>query len=295
MSDTSKIYTFVLVDTKDSGFIKDGTENTPQEERLKSGNGFIKTESVMLTGTGKNQKRVPIRFIHGCPTIVVEEQEKGNYKPNPGFDKSKLWFTAGILETDGVGINKSLLEYLRNYHGNIDVKVRPDGAMNIFKELKVAETAEEALDREDALTRAKNLLLDLRQKRGNESVYNEAEINALAGLFHLPYMDSPAEKLDALISKANENPEAFINSIANKKQSLFAQVNHARDLGVIVFTGKAVSLAQNNKIITELKSTKLEDQNDELASFFLSEDGKIPYEQFMIEYRAERERALKGV
>lgn len=285
-------------DRRASSWILDGSEEGGNPQRL----DYAKTKIIKTTSAIKVPSKEggytlrKIRYIKGCDTIFVDEQEKRGVKPNPAVDKADLEITHGTKTIVRNGATIAMFDYFRNYEGNIDNPNRPDGAVDDFRELKTVQTAEEKIDAFDAENEAREYLKQLKVNDAKKGVtYKEKEIDFLCSLFKVPYLSSFPEKFEALINIAKETPARFNESIANAKSAVIAEVNLAERLGVVLFDNSKAMLANNNIVLTSLSSTKEDERIEELAMHFLTTEGEMSYKQFGIELRAAKERAAAQV
>lgn len=285
-----------LTDRRESSWVLEGTENTGQPVRLSApADKTIKATSAVRvpnkTGGGYTLRK--IRYIQGCDTIFFDEQEKRGFKPNPAVDKSDLTIKNGKRFIIRNGGDIALFDYFRNYEGNASNDNRPASAVAVYEEIKASVSAEKNISTFDDEMEAKDYLRELKISDKVKGVtYKEREIDFLINLFGLPFMDSYAEKFEALIGIATKAPTLFNESIANTKAGMISEVNQGRQLGVISFDASKAMLNNGNKILLLFKETKVDDQINELAVHFLSSKGEQDYKQFYIELDAAKKRSL---
>src|SRR5687768_10551276 len=104
-----------LIDQRNSGFIKDGTENTMFHEELKCPNIlWIPNSGYMAEkvkeGDVEYTINKEIRWIKNCSIIDVAEQEKRGIKPNRTEDKIPFDKGRAVVVRDGS--TASLYDYL---------------------------------------------------------------------------------------------------------------------------------------------------------------------------------------
>lgn len=298
MTETVETMVLELTDRRATGWVLDGSEESGMPLQLDtSSSTCIKARSVVKSVKEVDGKDTivfrPIRYIKGCTTIFVDEQEKMGVKPNPQVDLQDLYFINGTKTVTNKPGEKSLFDYLKNYEGNEDNKNRPDSARVCFRELKSKEIAESSITDFDADLEARNYLKKLKTGERNGSVqYKKKEIDFLCTLFNLPYLANYPEKFNSLIAIAVANPVKFNESVANAKSGMLADINLSIKLGVVKLDSTKAVLTQNNSVLASFSSSKTQDQLEELASFFLSESGEMSYRQFEIELKAAKERAV---
>lgn len=285
-----------LVDRRPSNYVLEGSEIGGQPKQLDCpADKNIKPTSVVrvpnLKGGGYTLRKT--RYIQGCDTIFVDEQEARRVTPNPAIDRADLVIKNGskiIVRTGGA---ISLFDYFKNYEGNESNPNRPEGATIIYREINAAVDAEASISGFDDDVEARMYLRDLKDKDDKGKVtYKEKEINFLIGLFGMPHMESMAEKFEALIGIATSNPRVFLDSIANAKAAMTSEVNQGKAMGVVTFDASKAMLTSASKVLFTFKTTKYEDQINELVTFFLTTAGDQAYKQFSLDLRHAKERAL---
>ena len=285
-----------LTDRRESSWVLEGSEQNGQPIRLSApADKTIKATSAVRvpnkTGGGYTLRK--IRYIQGCDTIFFDEQEKRGFKTNPAVDKSDLTIKNGKRFIIRNGGDVALFDYFRNYEGNASNDHRPASAVSVYEEIKASVNAEINISSFDDEMEAKIYLRELKDTDGNKNVtYKEKEVDFLINLFGLPYMDSFSEKFEALIGIATKAPKLFNESIANTKAGMISEVNQGRHLGVISFDASKAMLNNGKKILIQFKETKVDDQINELAVFFLGTKGEQDYKQFAIELDAARKRSV---
>lgn len=309
MSTQSKADVMVVevYDRRPSNWILDGSEETGLPKRLDTANSkMIKRTSTMKRYfTKKDPEYVEgkklytlekIRYIKGCDTIIVKEQEARGVKPNPSVDSQDLALEHGTKIIVRNGATIALYDYFRNYEGNVDAPNRPDSAVNDFYEIKTAQVAENNIEYLDDKYEAETYLRTLRVKEtGKEVIYKTKELDFLCSLFKVPQLDSYGEKFDALLKVAYAKPDVFLETVGNLKSGVIAEVEMGKQLGVVGFDATMVTLTNSNKVLLTFKSQKIDEQVEELAMYFLTTEGEMAYKQFSIELRAAKERAANAV
>jgi hypothetical protein len=254
---------------------------------------MIKARSV-ISHWNENEKvweNLPIRYIKGCKEILVSKQDAAGFKPNPVEDV--IWILNGksVVTEKGVDIGK--YRYLKAYEGNVDNPNRPDGAMDVYREIS---TVVEAVDTEvnfDAEFTVLQYLNALKTKStAKETTYNENTLEFLCSLFKIPSFDSgyKSEAWVALAEKAKENPVKFLTRIQAERSLIEADVNQAIKLGAVqVNEARAVIGGDVNKLITQLPEHFNEQEKIEFLIDFLSNPkNKVLYDELRTQLQIKK-------
>ena len=290
-----------LIDRKPSLFVMKGTEMAEEPDRLDvSSQYMLLNDSVVLVAGEKKtdpKKHKKARWISGCDLILVEEQDKMGIKPNPLNDVIVFKFGRLVVEREGKDIG--LYDFLKKYDGNISNPDRPESAIGIFKEINTAVEAEERITDIDAEGDALKYLSSLQTKKGGQGgtaktyEYNTEKIAWCCKLFNLTTGDSPSEQLEALVTKARQNPSLFNDMIADASSDLKVVIKTARELGVISLDGDVASFAEDKSVICKLKSKAMNDKIDELAEYLRSADGETANSAIRVQVEHAKSNSVK--
>lgn len=290
-----------LIDRKPSSFVLKGTENNPEPERLDTSSDWILlNESIVLVPGAKKDdppKQKKARWISGSDVILVEEQEKLGLKPNPLNDV--IVFKFGRLSVERSGNTVGLYDFLKKYDGNISNPNRPDNVMAIFKEIDTAVEAQEEISDIGAEAKAITYLASLQTEKGGQGgsaktyEYNTDKIVWLCKLFNLTTGDSDAERLQALIAKARQNPKLFNDTLEDASSDLKVVIKTARELGIISLDGDVASYAEDKSVICKLKTKAMNDKVDELAEYLRSGDGELHNSSIRVKVEHAKSESVK--
>lgn len=288
---------YELIDQKNSGFIMDGTANTPYQQELKG------PSIQWISSTGRacrlDEKGVKhffdIRHISGCDSIVPEEQVKSGFTPNRFEDK--IPFENNFQSVAREGNTISLYDYLEQAFWNEDNPDRPSTATPRYREVKLDKKAETLLDEDEIQTQAKMLIYELRQSTGNKKMpfkYNTDRISAICRLVNV-WDETPERQLMLLLSKAMQNPKEFLEVVVRSEQTIITEVSHALELKVIKFDGNTVQYVSENKIITSLGSDKIKelDKIEKFASWLATNEGTNALTEMRAKVELAKEKLFK--
>lgn len=212
-----------------------------------------------------------IRYIKGCDTPFVDEQEKAGYKVNPQEDV--IWIFNARLMVFEKGIDVGKYRYLKLYEGNVSNEKRPDGAEDIFKEIDTSIEAKDTENTFDAEFEVLKYLNKLKTKVSEtETRYDENTLEFLCSLFKLPPFDTgfKSEAWVALATAAKEDPENFLKRIAAERSNFESDVNKAVQLGAVIFDDTRAVFAGTNKFITQFPENISEGERIEMLVDFMS-------------------------
>lgn len=270
-----------LTNTQDTSWTLEGTEKDRNPARL-SAPGLYRIPSVskykVPNENGKGFRFQKIRYIAACDSIDPEFQDKNKYVPNVEADN--IWFENGILRVRREGSTIGLYDYLMKYEGNANNPDRPDEAgvdFEVIIESVIAANNNLAYDvKSDAFA----LLREIRTREGDEFVYDEAKLQLMAVLFNLTHLETPEEQFNELYYLADTRPELLVNSFANSKKALFANIKQAEDMGVLAFESDRAYFPDTKVTVLTYKGKVAKNsQAAKLADFFLTAEGKPFYEQ----------------
>lgn len=280
-----------LFDKRSSGFILVGTENTPAPEELDCPTvRWIPNEGLMADTKDGYRKDVRIRFINGCDSILVEEQEKRGFKPNRFEDK--ILFEKGYATVFREGSTVGLFDYLTKVYYNSDAPDRSPTAAKLFKLVKLDKEAEGYNEEEVVRAHAIIFVDGLAIKTGNTYQYKEDRIDALCNLLGL-VADTPATKMFELMRRAKSDPRSFMQLVEKFEQTIVTEISHALELNVIKFEDNTAMYSNEGKVIKNLGTQKLNKDKkiEALADYLSSRDGN----EMLTELRAKLDLAKENV
>lgn len=271
-------FVFVLIDQQPTNYVREeDPENEGKATKLSAGDRFIPRESVVRHKNANGDIVLrKTRYIAGCDTFFVDEQEKQGMQPNHLSDS--ILFVRGQLVVRNEENGVSLANYLRfGCSANRDNPNRTGSYKPIFHELKIQDISvnfEKDLDMDYAVM---DYMSDLKRKEtfGSGVVYNSNRLEFLANLFSLPPFVSgygSSEAWVALSHKGKENPAKFMDTIRQAALPIEQAVNLAIQAGVIQMdTEKAFLMDEKNTVILERDKTASEDDTaTDLVDFFLN-------------------------
>lgn len=240
-----------VFDKKDSGFVMDGTENTPAPEMLNAPTTlWIPSDGVRSEMKDGIRHDLKIRWINGVSELNPEIQDKRGFKPNRYEDK--IVFEKGFAVVVREGSTMGLFDYLKNVYYNADAPNRPSSVKPLFKTMQVDKVAEGISDHDEMVHEAMGIVLSLRIKTGdnkNPYKYNEERINALCQVLQIGGGDSPATKLHALTSLAKARPDSFVKLVSKFESTVVAELSQAVELGVVKIEGNSFLFAEGGKVL----------------------------------------------
>lgn len=284
---------FEIVDQGDSGFVLDGTKNTPYEQKLTSPTvSWIPADGVHVELDEQGiKKHKRWRHIKGCEIFDPKEQEKAGWFPNRHNDK--IPFENGFATVRREGSTLATYDYLTGITYYADNILRPDSATILYREIKADERAVELIDEDELLTAAKSKVYALRINLGGEKAkfkYDESKIDSYCKLLNL-FEETPERKLVLLLNNAMRNPRQFLNIIVSAENTVVTEISHALQLGVIMFDGNTAQYTKESKVITPLgKGNMAENKKiDALASYMQTPEGNNDLTELRIKLEAAKE------
>lgn len=264
-----------LVEKRNSGFVKQGTEGTPFHEELNCPNiRWIPNSGFRAVEEEQNGKQVTvykeIRWIKNCNTIEKDEQERRGIKSQPFEDK--IPFEKGFATVVRNGSTISLFDYLKDVFYNENSKNRPETADAIYRVMEIDKKAEEIDESDIEMADAIKLVASLRtqtSKQDKTYKYNEERLNSICELCAV-YADSTATKFHALMSLAKARSKWFLDLVVRFEQTILTEVTHAVELEIIRFDGNTV--LDGDKVLKNLgtgnlsRDTKIERFSDFLKT-----------------------------
>lgn len=267
-----------LVEKRNSGFVKQGTEGTAFHEELNCPNiRWIPVSGFRAVQEEQNGKKITvykeIRWIKNCNTIEKDEQERRGIKSQPFEDK--IPFEKGFATVVRNGSTISLYDYLKDVFYNENSESRPETADAIYRVMEIDKKAEEIDESDIEMADAIKLVASLRTKVGSKDSitykYNEDRLNALCSICAV-HADSPATQFHALMSLAKVRSRWFLDLVVKFEQTILTEATHALELEVIRFDGNTALYTDEDKVIKNLgtgnlsRETKIERLSDYLKT-----------------------------
>ncbi len=296
--DAPEVMFIELCDLKSSGFIQDGTENTPNPIEINYPSvkfipnvGYRRGIKKEIRG-GKEVETFyneQIRFIRNETEISVQRQKELGIEPSPKMDKIIIEKGVAVVERDANNIG--LYDFLHDVYYNKSVPNRSQKATAIFQIIEKDERAEEDLDYDIALSDAMSYLTKLSQKVGDKLYkYDEDKIDGLCSLFTV-FSDTPATKLRSLIAFAKTTPLRFMQAVTIWEQTTETEITQALNLNVIGFDANVALYKNKDKVIKSLGVEKMKqaEKISKLADWFRTSDGNEAYTEFRVELEAAKQ------
>lgn len=284
-----------VYDQSDSGFVQDGTERTPYENRLnKTTVTWVPTEGQEPFMDGNVKRFKKIRHIKASENIYPLEQEKSGYFPNRTTDKIPI--DNGFITIKREGSTIGTFDYLKAATYFFDNPLRPESATPIYKEIKVNENAVALIDEDELLTAAKSKVYALRISRGNRNYeYNTDKINSYCNLLNV-FAETPEQQLVLLINKAVTNPREFLNIIVKAEQTVITEIAHALQLNVILFDKNTAQYAKESKVINTVGTGNMSQERkiDALASWLQTPEGNSALTELRANLELAKEEQFKA-
>jgi len=298
MSSKAPVMYLELLEKRNSGFVKNGTDGTAFHEELNCPNIRWIPNSGFKAVTEKHGDRdvvafKEIRWVKNCSTIDKAEQDLRNIKPNRMEDK--IPFEKGFATVVREGSTISLYDYLKDVFYSKDSENRPETADAIYRVMQLDKQAEEIDESDIEMADAIKLVASLRTQVGTKDKsykYNEERLDAMCTICNV-YADSTATKFHALMSLAKARSKWFLDLVVKFEQTILTEVTHAVELEVVRFDGNTALYKDDEKVIKNLgtgnlaKDTKIE----KLSDFLKTKEGN-PH---LTELRAKIEVAKANI
>jgi hypothetical protein len=298
MSSKAPVMYLELLEKRNSGFVKNGTDGTAFHEELNCPNiRWIPTSGFKAVTEKHDDRDViafkEIRWVKNCSTIDKDEQEKRNIKPNRMEDK--IPFEKGFATVVREGSTISLYDYLKDVFYSKDSENRPETADAIYRVMQLDKQAEEIDESDIEMADAIKLVASLRTTISSKEKtykYNEERLNSICELCAV-YADSPATKFHALMSLAKGRSKWFLDLVVKFEQTILTEVTHAVELEVIRFDGNTAVYKDEDKIIKNLGMGNLsrDSKIEKLSDFLKTKEGN-PH---LTELRAKIEVAKANI
>lgn len=263
-----KLRVFRLLDRKetDSKQIGDESKKLDFAEWYGLKNPFYITEKV-------GGARVLCRYIKGSQFLKVSEQETAKEVFDPLRDI--LGFTSGEDIIVDEEFNMAMAKALAAHPNNMRSPHYREGINEPLFTEYIAE--EESAARLKDITKEDDAL-DLVRKLKND----EERLRVIAYIFNVGTTLSPTDMYLELRAKAIEDPELFLNSIAEKKNEFLATIRKATQLNVITLDAKGYIFEKEKGVILETAGANSKKSEALLLDYLMSEDGKEKYKQILI-------------
>lgn len=298
MSSKAPVMYLELIEKRNSGFVKNGTDGTAFHEELNCPNirwipssGFKAVKEKH--GDGEVVAFKEIRWVKNCSTIDKDEQDRRNIKPNRMEDK--IPFEKGFATVVREGSTISLYDYLKEVFYSKDSENRPDTADAIYRVMQLDKQAEEIDESDIEMADAIKLVASLRTQvsaKDKSYKYNEERLDAMCALCNV-WADSTATRFHALMSLAKGRSKWFLDLVVKFEQTILTEATHAVELEVVRFDGNTALYRDDEKVIKNLgtgnlaKDTKIE----KLSDFLKTKEGN-PH---LTELRAKIEVAKANI
>lgn len=265
--------TYQLIDKKvDAGsfFLNaDGTKDTEKKLDFTNSYGVLNPYYVI----GKDGARTHFRYIQGCKIYDPAEQ-----------DKQKIIFnmTTGLVQFEkGAPIvldeekGKVLMVWMDGHPNNEN---SPNHDPNIhepmFRKLDPKAILQKEMDEVSVADEAMDMLRLLRK--------SPERMRSVAIVFtHTANLSGDEEIYLGLRKVAMEQPEAFINSIANKENEVLSDVLKSMKYGIINKDAKGY-FYEADKAVLFATPDKGKVADNQLVSFLMTKPGDIHYRQMLI-------------
>lgn len=269
--------TYILVDNQPSAYVMDGPGvddiddidftpviSTPSIRAIRR-TSRVKKVIKGKKGNPETFEYEMIRYIKDCPTIYVKEQDEQGYKPNHLTDI--IIFRSGSKTATNEG-DTALFKYLQICEYNTDVLDRPEGAEDIFKALSTTKDAEQEETIFDLQAKCLNVLSDLKKEETpGKFKYNTDALEFYCAVFKIPAFSSgfQSEAWVALAKFANQEPNKFLNSIANARAIIEADVYSAINLGVVTIDQQKVYYTDGNAVVMSFEDDDINEEEKHYA------------------------------
>lgn len=298
MSSKAPVMYLELIEKRNSGFVKNGTEGTAFHEELNCPTIRWIPNSGFRAVTEKHGDAdviafKEVRWIKNCSTIDKDEQDRRNIKTNRIEDK--IPFEKGFATVVREGSTISLYDYLKDVFYSKDSENRPETADAIYRVMQVDKQAEEIDESDIEMADAIKLVASLRTQVGTKEKsykYNEERLEAMCAICNV-YADSTATKFHALMSLAKARSKWFVDLIVKFEQTILTEVIHAVELEVIRFDGNTALYKDGDNVIKNLGSGNLakDTKIEKLSDFLKTKEGN-PH---LTELRAKIEVAKENI
>lgn len=300
-----------LYDKRPSGFIRDldgkpaGSFGTEHHHELDSPMArFIPTFGYRkgVKKEMKNGKQVdlsynePIRYIKEQTEISLERQKLLGIERSRATKEDLIEVKRGSLSVVREGSYIGLYDYLTEVYYNASNPDRSKGADKIYKVVQLGIEEEGLNDLDIMMADALKLVARFYEKKSTgKYVYKEDKIDTLCNLFEV-YAETMSGKITALNALAKTDPKEFIYRAEKFLQTNFTFVAQAIQLNVIYFKGNIAEYVGKEKIVANLGSEKLTNQEkvERLSELLQTDDFKEINEELMFEVEVVKEKQLNA-
>lgn len=298
--DKTPILYLELCDQRDSGFIQDGTENTPHQNQLRApGARFIpnvgyrrgvKEETVKgkKVNTKFNEK---IQYIRNETEISAERQKFLGIEKSSLAKEDKIVVEKGYMTVAREGAYIGLYDYIMQSYYNETNKERSEKATAIYRIVERNKEAEESNEMDIMVLDAMNFVSKLYTKiEKGKYTYNTAKIDGICEMLQI-FAESEALKIKAISQYGRLHPEIFLKKVTKWEQITETEVTHGLQLGVIGFNKGVVQYMAKDKIIKTIDEKMSKDEKiSSLADWFRISDGHEAYMEFQAELEAAKDK-----
>lgn len=285
---------FMLLDQQPSGFIRKGTENMPNSPMLTNpvARAILRESAYRKDNPKGGFTRVPTEYVFGAQ--YIEKSKLGDTPRNPVTDR--IEFRQGMKVVVGEGANLNLLEYMRKDSRNETCDCSLPNVEKVYKEIFPEKVKEGVNEDEfyfgDALKFIRETFITGKDKKGY--IYDDVRLRAFCNLFGIA-AETAAGRVQALISTAKLNPQAFIKQSELFEQKIYLDISHGEQMGIIRFDATNVSYVEKDRILTTYSAQFTADaKRKALASFFMSAEGREEYNIFLTELEFKSQQSLNS-
>lgn len=249
---------FEVIDKKNSNYYLedsvDGKTFIDSNDRYVLRNSYMEVWDDNIKGFRKRLSR----YINGCDTPWVDEQDKLGYKPN--FTMDVIFMKSGNLHVVNNASQRGMFRYLTEaYNENANVFVaegkiqRPEEVRPSIRQILTDQKATSEAELIDLQSKAQDYLNSLRHKEGDQFIYNRDGIEFLCRVFKAPQFTdyATADPWVWLSKQARNAPQLFLNTIASERKIYEQDVRSAISKGVILIGNDDAHFVDNGKVILE--------------------------------------------
>lgn len=229
--------------------------------------------------------RKHIRYIKGAKTIFVEDQNKNGEIFNPISDV--LGFDSGNDLLVDIDSDQLAIDFLMAHPNNAKSENHRPGINEPVFTLFVAEEKREIdvkaiLLEDEAVNVLRGLLTE------------EKRLKSVAAIFEVPTTLSSNEMYLRLREKAVANPALFISSVADKKNSFFAEIKKGLELGIIQRSEDGFKFTNEGGLILQVpKKKSVNDAEQMLLEFLMKEEAQPFYDQLRLKVEEAENNSSK--